>query len=623
MPPKKSAASIRAAKASTTRKPAAKKATKRAVPRKAAPVRKTTPRKAIPKKSSSPIQVIAPWDELSRVANSPVTPLTVPWGLNSYVTSLGGVKVGKNYFYPGTSLPPSLAPFASPDFSWIRYISDKASGSTVDTAPPATYDTGKYTLRADQEIDRDTIVHAYANGAPEFLIASLTGVGKTVVAVSAAMAMPDIRRVLVFCPAPVQNVWRQHLRDMGTGGMDWVVINYESNKNLLKPDATSLNAKKTATKNKNLALNGTPWEEFDLIITDESHMTSNPTAQQSRVVEKMIDLSPNVKSLRMTATPGKDPSKLYYLRRGLAYSTGTPVFDVSKSFTPYVDWARQHGIESLGPAPFGNGIMWDGDESELDAMNRIIFSPSGGRTWALRSEPHGWPEQLRSAFPVQLSADERAMYESEWGEFQKAMKGLNSNTDRKAKEKGLAAQTRYRQKVGQLKVPYVVDHAAMLVKGGQQVMISAIYKGTVNALQEAFEAKGIPVAIFTGSNQSTRESERIDFQQGRKKVIIFSTTVGISLHAGEDSTNATDVPRSLIVAEPQWSAIAADQTEGRGTRNAQHAHAYYPYALDTNDEKVVKVMTRGLATMNKMAGSDISLIEDLGDAFGFKLFSDS
>lgn len=597
----------RAAAASSSRKPAT---TKRAPAKKSA---KATAKKIPP--------AVAPWEELSKSIPGAATPLIVPWGAGSYIKTLGAVQVGKNWYYPSDSVPASLAHFVAPDYSWSRFIARKSSGEAVTTPPPPTTDTGIYTLRADQVADKDKIVKAYKDGAPEFLIASLTGVGKTVVAVAAALEMPRVARVLVICPEPVQAVWRQHLADMGDGGMDWVVINYESNKKLLRPDASTLSAKKAATRNKNLALRGTPWESFDLVITDESHMTGNPTSQQTRVTEKMIDSG--AKSMRITATPGKNPSKLHYLRRGLTYATGTPMFEVGNSFEPFVRWCESNGITGIKPAAFGNGITWEGPQSELDAMNHIIFHPDGGRDWALRSEPQGWPEQQRSAFPVQLSAAEMDLYETEWGDFQKAMAGArNSATAAKAKEKGLAAQVRYRQKVGQLKVPHVVDHAMMLLGNGDQVMISAIYKGTVEALTEAFATKGVEVALFTGSNTSTRESERVAFQRGEKKVIIFSTTVGISLHAGEGATNANDAQRSLIVAEPQWSAIGADQTEGRGTRNAQHAHAYYPYAVRTNDEKVVRTMVRGLATMHTMAGSDITLIEQLSAAIGFSLFSD-
>src|SRR5699024_10049537 len=109
-------------------------------------------------------------------------------------------------------------------------------------------------------------------------------------------------------------------------------------------------------------------------------------------------------------------------------------------------------------------------------------------------------------------------------------------------------------------------------------------------------------------------------QRGEKRVIIFTTTTGISLHAGEDASGATMDPRALIVAEPQWSPLAAAQVEGRGTRDAQHAHAYYPYAVGTNDEKVVRTMVTGLGTMNKMRGSDTALLEQLSQTLGFELF---
>src|SRR5699024_2882042 len=113
-------------------------------------------------------------------------------------------------------------------------------------------------------------------------------------------------------------------------------------------------------------------------------------------------------------------------------------------------------------------------------------------SWALRSEPQGWPEQLRSAFPVSLTDEEMRLYETEWSEFAKAMRGLPADRGA-ARTQGLAAQIRYRQKVGTLKAPYVASHAKMLLDGGHQVLIAAIYQHTVTAITEQLSKSGYEV----------------------------------------------------------------------------------------------------------------------------------
>ena len=62
-----------------------------------------------------------------------------------------------------------------------------------------------------------------------------------------------------------------------------------------------------------------------------------------------------------------------------------------------------------------------------------------------------------------------------------------------------------------------------------------------------------------------REEERMRFQRGDAKVVLFTVEEGISLHQGENSATsgsaspvsqgANDVPRSEVIHDLRWSAI--------------------------------------------------------------------
>lgn len=551
----------------------------------------------------------APWVEVRKhIPEGDVSVVELEWQSPYYalVRSLGGVNVkGVGHVVPTEALTDDLRAYTAKPYSWGRYVADRANNAPVTPRP--TRNTGEFTLRDDQVEDRDTITEAFKAGCPEFLLASSTGVGKTAVAVAAINAMPG-KEVLVMCPKWVVPAWRDTLSKMGDGGKRWVLINYESNKNLLRPSRQAMEAKSASTRNKRIANSGTPWFSPDIVVCDEAHKVGNPTAQQTKVKERY--LAQGAKSLVMTATPGDDPSKIHYLRRGLAYGTGTTVFKVSEdNFSDYLNWAKDQGIDGLVPAQYGNGISYEGGEEGIKKMRDIIYhSPY---TWALRRKPEGWPEQERSTFGIELTEQEKQDYNKSWDEFKATLlpavsevrSAKSKKEARSARTTALVAIMRYRQKVGALKVPYVMEVAKDSVKEGKQVVITAIHADTVNSYAEKLTAAKIPYATLTGATED-KEGERLRFQRGEAKVAIISVSEGINLQANDPmlGDEASSAPRVMIVGEPQWSSVNSVQQLGRAHRNGEDSPAMFPVAIGTIDERVVGKLLHRMANMGMLNG---------------------
>lgn len=586
-----------------------RKATKKAS-RKRGSGAKARPRKAAKKKASVALPD-APWVEIRKhIPTGDVAVVELEWQSPYYalVRSLGGVNIkGVGYAMPAEALTGDLAAYAAKPYSWAQYVADRANKAQVKPTP--TKDTGQFTLRRDQVEDRDTITGAFEAGCPEFLLASSTGVGKTAVAVAAINAMPG-KEVLVMCPKWVVPAWRDTLLKMGDGGKRWVLINYESNKKLLRPTREALAKVKAATRNKHIAAKGTPWFTPDIVVCDEAHKVGNPTAQQTKVKERY--LATGAKSLMMTATPGDDPSKLHYLRRGLAYGTGTDVFAVSEdNFSDYLTWAKEQGIEGLVPARFGNGLAYEGDVAGIERVHDIIYKSP--RTWAVRRKPEGWPEQERSTFSIELTEAERQDYNKSWEEFKRTLlpaaegvrQARSRGAAREARANALVAIMRYRQKVGTLKVPYVMEVARDAVKDGKQVVITAIHSGTVASYQEQLTAAKIPFATLTGATVD-KEGERLRFQRGEAKVAVVSVNEGINLQANDPllGDEASSAPRVMIVGEPQWSSVDSVQQLGRAHRNGEDSPAMFPVAVGTVDERVVGKLLHRMANMGVLNGDN-------------------
>lgn len=528
----------------------------------------------------------APWEYITDAGGEQV--YSIPWelrGLDRGMTRVPGLgSVGPNVTH--------LADFSAPPYSWAAYCLSRATGRTMSTPSQSSQE---YTLRDDQVEDVSSVVNAYENGLPEFLIANGTGTGKTVTAWASAKAL-GVNSVLVVCPVAVIPSWRQHIRDMGDDGMDVVVINYESLRNTIAPPPEAVKARKAATQNGHIARKGTPYAVFDLVIFDESHKLRNPTSQQSHICSTYADAAKF--TIRLTATPGTDPAQLYYLHRGLESATGDRVGD---SLADYTRWCARRGI-TLIDAPFGNGVAFGGDQSQIETMEKIVYDAT--IPWATRRRMDD--RVVRAPLPIKPTKDEAEAYKLLVADARQEI--LNGRSSRRTdRSKGLAAITRLRQKAGILKAPHVTEYTKYCLDDlGEQVVVATVYHGTADTLSELMTAQGIDHAVLTGRDDAaTKEELRLAFQRGDTPVLITSLTTGISLHASEAASGATDNPRRLVVADLSYSPTEHIQVEGRINRDGKHGVIAIPYLDGTVDQAVTTTLLRGL--------SGHSILQDTGE----------
>lgn len=555
-----------------------------------------------------------PWERIKKLHIVDPVVYNIPWGNVDALKSIDGHNIpGLGYVSDGLSL--SGEEYVVPHYSWEEYCANKARYTKSETPHPLGKSANTYTLRKDQQEDLMSIVSQMSKGSPEFLIANSTGTGKTVTAWKATQVIRP-QSVLIVCPSAVMASWRQHIADMGDMGMQVVIINYESLKKLVSPPDRAVKAKKTETQNKYIALEGVPYTTFDMVIFDEAHKLRNPTSQQSRIANNLANNAQFV--LRLTATPGKDPSQLHHLHRGLSWITGDHVTVDHKeenNFTSYVSWCKRHGVPSLVKAPFGNGIKWDGTEKELNTMSSLMYEKQpNGKLLGIKRKPEDWGETIRNPFPLELSHEDMVAYsvivEDTKNEILKGVSKGRIDTTR-----GLAAMVALRQKTGMLKAEYIVDYIQHCLNDlEEQVVVSAIYKKTVETLSELLTRKKIPHEIVTGDNTpEEKEESRIAFQQGKVKVIITSVTTGISLHANEAATRATSTPRHMIIADTHYSPIEHTQVEGRINRNGETGVITIPFISGTIDENVTKTLLKGLKSQ--------SILQDTGEEDELKLLA--
>ena len=579
-----------AAKKTTTRK----KATKRPASKKAASKKALKPvitESDLPEKS---VFLDVPWDERTVASNR---------GATYY----GGDVRAWVFDKSSGAVPLLLQSYMPEQFSWLAWKQYRVTGDT--SLVMAEQRDQEIKIRDYQERISQEMSEAYDMGAPMYLLNHGTGVGKTYTSIEFLKKVASRPlNVLIIAPLGVHEQWRRSLRDMGTADKRVCIINYESLKQLLTVPPAAAAAKRMRTKNKQIADNGKPIQDWDIVICDESQKLRNPEALQTKAY---FTLRRGGFTVHSTATPGQTPSELVYLSDILEYrSTGICRWDEKK----YHVYAQQLGL-AVDKNDYGSlSVKWEENDEDLKALHQILFqqSPSMGDALDSSSIP-GWPELQRIPFPIKLTTAEQASYDQLWTDFQEehdlARRGKNPVN-------GLAAQLRFRQKTSILRVPYVVSRIEDLLEQGFQVPVSVEFRESTEKMSELLTKHKIGHVIINGDHTAKeKEENRLRFQRGDVKVIIYSVKEGISLHANETAVKGTSTRRAGIIADPMWSGIATKQVEGRQHRNGENAPIYHSFISDTIDEKVVLATVSRLDNLNELSGIDESSIQEAFESF--------
>lgn len=519
--------------------------------------------------------------------------LDVPFAMRAQATA-GGARWDADhgvFVYRGAALPAALRPFAASAYSWERHVE-----RLLNDDPPlaASKPSADITLREHQRTAVKAITLAAKGRRPGFLLADDVGLGKTISAWESVRSMPGVESVLVVCPLAVIAHWRRTIEALGDAGRDVVVMNYER---LSKLFEVTPEARRKVRSKKGLARAGSA-AAFDVVIWDESHRCKNPTAARSKFAAK-LNASAGF-SLWLSATAGQNPLELSYLAPLLADLTGARAADLKD----FERWCADQGL-GVTRGTFGRWD-WRGDRGDCEKVRAMLFdgrSPAG-----LRRRPEdlaGWPEINRILTPIDLDPSARERYAQAWTEFRAAMDLAPGGRDPKG---ALAAALRLRQKGSLIRAQGTVDLALELLENGHQVAISVAFRETLEALRDGLTEAGFACAVLHGGTPAAeREAERMSFQRGEVRVVLFTMEEGISLHQGEHN----DVPRSEVIHDLRWSAIQMAQIEGRCHRDGRFAQVYWAYADGTIEERIAAVVCRRIQSMKAMVGDDVETLREI------------
>lgn len=520
-----------------------------------------------------------------------------------YSLSLFGGTYNKEYkvsVIKKDKLPEELLQFSSKPYSYEAYVEKQLNGKyrkeILDQMP-----------KKDGMIPRDyqikgyeTIKNAIDKGSNGFLLADEVGLGKTITSI---LALKDkkFEKILIVTTLAAIPHWRKTLLNFSLPGKEIIVINYDRLQKLFElDDAEKAKSKTKKAKNKKVASKGIA-QVFDFIIFDESHKLKNNTSIRSKLALKLVEKT--VFTLWLSATAGQNPLELSYLVPLLAKLTKQSL----KSMKDFEAWCKSMDL-GVSRGDFGKWI-WDGSEQSIEKIRNLLFTSHP--VVALRRTPSdiiGYPEISRELSPIELSIEDLKNYKLAWDDFKRMIHDEKVKNIKEKKQNALVAQLRLRQKSSYLKIPYTLDHMYDLLDNHHQVAVSVNFKETLLQMQKILEEKKIGVSvIYGGQTSNEKEEQRLKFQKGENKVVLFTVEEAISLHQGEYN----NMPRSMLIHDLRWSAIQMSQIEGRTHRDGKFSQIYWLYCQESIEEEIAKIVLRRVINMKNMVGDDTKTLQEI------------
>ena len=546
-------------------------------------------------------------------AASPTWVLEIPFDAREWASRQGARWRSdmRAWTWVGAVLPPLLEIFKAQPLSWEWHRQAELNGGRHLEIP--TRQAPFFEPRPHQNEAIDLIIGAASIDAPGFLLADEVGVGKTLSAWGYAKKDPKVKTILIVTTASAQAHWRRSVLHAGwRPGQAVLIINYDRLDRVFAQPEDGLSSTRRKGKRKRVAREGQA-PAYDLVIFDESHKGKNPTSARGMMMQKIAARAGFC--IWASATAGQNPVELVYLGKLLAKATKKRV--PMASLKDFLGWCQQQGL-AVKSGAYGK-IEWERNEEDLRRIHSWLFG--GKHPLGVRRRPEevaGWRAMERQMMPVDLPFEARIPYARLWADFVATeIKRTRDGTKLTAKEKSEREtnRMRLRQQSSWLRVPSTVEMAKDLLENGKRVAISVAFLETQAEMARQFEAAGVEVALIHGKLSTTeKEQNRLDFQQGRKPVVIFTVEEAISLHQGEYE----DVPRVLLIHDLRWSAIQMAQIEGRCHRDGSFAPTWWLAASDTVEIAIAEVMAGRVAGMKAMHGDpvgDLEAIEEVLRSF--------
>jgi len=435
---------------------------------------------------------------------------------------------------------------------------------------------------------------SYALNRPRTLIADEPGLGKTIQAVGVMNAKPDIKSVLVVCPAILKTNWVREINKWYLR-LDGIDIAYTPAQAAF-PQTNIVVVNYDILMKLRIPLTEKVW---DLVIYDESQALKDAAAQRSKAVFGWTDKKITYQGIKAKTT---------------LFLSGTPLVNRPEDLWTMIKYCDPddlgatwdyygHRYCQMWKAPWG----WDSSGAahlpelqnrlrgkfmirrlkkdvlqDLPAKRRqiVVIQPKDGIEALLRKELEAY-ERARGKLELTIEAAQAAIKSAQqvgdWEGYKKKAEDLSGY-----KGPEFAELSRLRHEVAVAKVPYAVEYLRLMLEEHDKVVVFAHHIDVITALLEAFTAKVGTVSIY-GDTEEKKRWDAIDkFQTDPKcKLIIVSLSVclGFTLTASS----------YCLAVELDWRPSVMQQCEDRLHRIGQKDAVIIQHLIFAKSTDVLQV----------------------------------
>lgn len=394
------------------------------------------------------------------------------------------------------------------------------------------------------------------------IIADEMGLGKTIQALGWIQLHPEIRPVVIICPASLKLNWRDEINACLSKRKATHIIEGQKPYRFPQTDIYIINYDIVAHHVKSLISLLNP----QVIILDEGHYIKNGKRKRTIAIK---ELTKNIRhKIILTGTPIENkPAELFN-----QISLINP-----KLFPSFFQYAKRY----CGAQYTGFGWNFSG-ASNKEELHSILTSSCMIRR--LKSEVlPDLPQKIRTVVPLKIDNIK---------EYRKAEKDFSAWLKKNGKGKGASAnalaQIEYLKQIcikGKMK--WIIQWIENYLDQEEKLVVIATHRKTIRDFRRYFKERSIKTVKLVGGMEKGERHRSVKRFQTKKNIRIFfgnikAAGVGITLTAAN----------SLIMTELGWNPSAHDQAEDRIHRIGQKdaCSIYYFIAEGTIEEDIIKLI---------------------------------
>lgn len=377
----------------------------------------------------------------------------------------------------------------------------------------------------------------YASTRNNILFADEMGLGKTIQAIGLINLKPEIKKVLIICPASLKLNWQQELKKWLTRNYTISIIkgtkdqmNFDTDIVIINYDILAKHVEKLSSMN------------WDYLIADESHYLKNYKTQRTKAY---VEIYPQAKiKAHLTGTPIPNRPIEFFTQL-----TALGVFQKSDWYRYITRFCEGHQSE------YG----WDvKGASNLEELQEILRSTVMIRRLK-RNVLTELPEKVRQIIPINCENktfwDENKELLNKYKSYYDVLSNLSSD------DASFEELSKLRHQLALAKLDSCIEYIDDTLEDKDKVVVFAHHRDVIDKLMEHYGDKAVKVV---GGMSDVDKNESVQQFQNNPDVKIFvgnirAAGVGLTLTASD----------TVIFVEIDWVPGNVEQAEDRCHRIGQ------------------------------------------------------